>query len=105
MYPPGLQLQQELHKCEGVIDAVVDAHHLGFNHAIENYSKILSLFNECKAQVRHHAAARLATNESQTPVNPIWALGCVPKQELLASHDTLVACNRRAAIAYRNLNR
>jgi hypothetical protein len=51
-----LQLQQELHKCEKVIDAVVDAHHLGFNHAIENYSKILSLFNECKAQVRSHHA-------------------------------------------------
>lgn len=47
-----MQLKQELERCERVIDAVVDAHHLGFNHAIENYSRILSLFNECKAQVR-----------------------------------------------------
>jgi Sec8 exocyst complex component specific domain len=47
-----VQLKQELDRCERVIDAVVDAHHLGFNHAIENYSKILSLFNECKSQVR-----------------------------------------------------
>lgn len=46
-----LQLEQELKKVEAVIDTVVDSHHLGFNHAIENYSKILSLFNECKAQV------------------------------------------------------
>jgi len=47
-----MQLEQELKKVEAVIDTVVDSHHLGFNHAIENYSKILTLFNECKTQVR-----------------------------------------------------
>lgn len=46
-----MQLEQELKKVEAVIDTVVDSHHLGFNHAIENYSKILTLFNECKTQV------------------------------------------------------
>lgn len=46
-----VQLEQELKKVEAVIDTVVDSHHLGFNHAIENYSKILTLFKECKDQV------------------------------------------------------
>lgn len=46
-----LQLQQELKKVEAVIDTVVDTHHLGFNQAVERYSKIITLFNECKGQV------------------------------------------------------
>jgi hypothetical protein len=59
-----VQLQQELKKVEAVIDNVVDTHHLGFNHAIERYSKIIALFNECKAQVtpfkRHCVCGRAA---------------------------------------------
>jgi hypothetical protein len=47
----GMQLQQELKKVEAVIDTVVDTHHLGFNQAVERYSKIITLFNECKGQV------------------------------------------------------
>jgi hypothetical protein len=46
-----MQLQQELKKVEAVIDTVVDTHHLGFNQAVERYSKIITLFNECKEQV------------------------------------------------------
>lgn len=53
-----MQLEQELKKVEAVIDTVVDSHHLGFNHAIENYSKILTLFNECKTQERSKYSLR-----------------------------------------------
>lgn len=46
-----MQLQTELQKCEGMIDNVVDSYHMGFNRAIQNYSKILQLFNDSQSQV------------------------------------------------------
>eukprot|EP00892_Ulva_mutabilis_P005888 jgi/Ulvmu1/3671/UM017_0085.1 len=62
------ELEQELKKVEAVIDTVVDSHHLGFNHAIENYSKILTLFNECKTQV---AALRASFDEAQSRIGAV----------------------------------
>lgn len=71
----GVQLQTELDKCERVIDSIVEAHHLGFNHAIDNYAKILSLFQECKTQVRTPRSAIVRKRyPSSTSARLRWVL-------------------------------
>lgn len=46
-----LQLRQQFVTVDGLVDDVVATYHNGFNKAIHNYSQILQLFADTKAQV------------------------------------------------------
>jgi exocyst complex component 4 len=46
------QLREQRAVVEDLVDGVVEGYHAGFNKAIHNYSQILRLFSESKAQVR-----------------------------------------------------
>jgi Sec8 exocyst complex component specific domain len=63
-----LQLRDHADTVEGLVDAVVETYHNGFNKAIHNYSQILHHFTEAKLQVEavrrglHDAQRRLGAN-------------------------------------------
>lgn len=52
-----MQLRLQFETVDGLVDEVVATYHNGFNKAIHNYSQILQLFAEAKAQVRASATA------------------------------------------------
>ena len=45
------QLREQRETIEGLVDDVVECYHNGFAKAIHNYSQILQLFSDSKAQV------------------------------------------------------
>ena len=51
-----MQLRQQFVTVDGLVDDVVATYHNGFNKAIHNYSHILQLFADTKAQVREASA-------------------------------------------------
>ncbi len=48
-FPP--QMREQRATVEGLVDAVVEGYHAGFNKSIHNYSQILRLFAEARMQV------------------------------------------------------
>ena len=53
-----MQLREQRETIEGLVDDVVECYHNGFAKAIHNYSQILQLFSDSKAQVRDNRLER-----------------------------------------------
>lgn len=51
LLPPVLQLREQHKTVDGLVDDVVAAYYNGFTKALHNYSQILRLFKQSKAQV------------------------------------------------------
>ena len=49
-----VQLREQRETIEGLVDDVVECYHNGFAKAIHNYSQILQLFSDSKAQVLYN---------------------------------------------------
>jgi Sec8 exocyst complex component specific domain len=62
-----MQLRQQFVTVDGLVDDVVATYHNGFNKAIHNYSHILQLFADTKAQVRGGISRRCLACTATAP--------------------------------------
>jgi Sec8 exocyst complex component specific domain len=75
-----IQLRQQFVTVDGLVDDVVATYHNGFNKAIHNYSHILQLFADTKAQVR--AARASAVLSALLSLRQPWVTASTPSAAL-----------------------
>ena len=65
--PPNTQLREHWLAIDNLVDSAVEAHYSGFNKSLQNYSQILRLFSESRAQL---AVLRRGLEQAQVRLQP-----------------------------------
>ena len=85
------QLREQFETVDGLVDDVVSTYHNGFNKAIHNYSQILQLFAQAKAQASP-ATCHAAPTRCRHFVAPVYSSRSARCARLPQRHWSSISC-------------